>query len=143
MTRITAVFLVVLFAVAASTVYPVHVASKSGSLEAAVEGFNAEACTHHVGKTQPPLTEAEVIAAIRGWVPKTTPDITDEVYNRFQDIAESRVLPDGARLSHCSSWTGYRGFRFKVWWIDLSIKTSETEMYTFRIRDQKISSRKL
>ncbi|MHC4168207.1 MAG: hypothetical protein ACYSWQ_14720 [Planctomycetota bacterium] len=143
MTRITAVFLVVLFAVAASSVYPAHVATKSNSLEVAVEGFNAEARTHPVGKSQLPLTEAEVIAAIRGWIPKTTPGVTDDVYNRFQDIAESRVLPEGAHLSHCSAWTGYRGFHFTVWWIDLNIKTSETAGYTFRIRDQKISSRKL
>jgi histidinol phosphatase-like PHP family hydrolase len=115
----------------------------STTVQVAVEGFNAEARTHHVGKSQPPLTEAEVIAAIRGWIPKTTPGVTDDVYNRFQDIAESRVLPEGARLSHCSSWGPYRGFDFKVWWIDLSIKTSETGGYTFRIRDQKISSRKL
>jgi hypothetical protein len=143
MARITAVFLVVLFADVATTFHPVHIATKSNSLELAVERFNTEACTHHVGKSQLPLTEAEVIAAIRGWNPKRTPGVTDDVYNRFQDIAESRVLPEGARLSHCSSWSGYRGFHFKVWWIDLTIKTSETSGYTFRIRDQKISSRKL
>lgn len=143
MTRIIALFLVVLFAVAASTVYPVQVDTKSNSLKLAVDRFNAEARTHPVGKSQLPLTEDEVIAAIRGWIPEKTPGVTDDVYNRFQGIAESRVLPEGARLSHCSSWRGYRGFHFKVWWIDLSIKTSETGGYTFRIRDQKISSRKL
>ena len=143
MTRIIVVFLIVLFAVVAYTAYPANIATKSNSLEQAVERFNAETRTHPVGKSQLPLTEAEVIAAIRGWIPKTTPGVTDDVYNRFQDIAETRILPEGARLSHCSSWEGYRGFHFKVWWIDLSIKTGETEGYTFRIRDQKISSRKL
>jgi hypothetical protein len=138
MRRLIAVLLVVMFAIAAGTVYSVDNATNSNSLELAVERFNAEARTHHVGKSQLPLTKAEVIAAIRGWVPQTTPGVTDEVYNQFQDIAESRVLPEGARLSHCSAWTGYRGFRFTVWWIDLS-----TKGYTFRIRDQKISSRKL
>lgn len=143
MRRIAAVLLVVMFAVAAGTVYPVNTATNPNSIELAVERFNAEARTHHVGKSQLPLTEDEVVAAIRSWIPQETPGVTDEVYNQFQDIAELRVLPKGARLSHCSSWTGYRGFHFKVWWIDLSIKTGETGGYTFRIRDQKISSRRL
>jgi len=143
MRRLIVALLALMFAIAAGTVYSVNNATNSTSLEQAVERFNAEARTHHVGKSQLPLTEAEVIAAIRGWIPQTTPGVTDEVYNQFQDIAESRVLPESARLSHCSAWTGYRGFHFRVWWIDLTIKTSETGGYTFRIRDQKISSRKL
>ena len=41
MTRIIALFLVVLFAVAASTVYPVQVDTKSNSLKLDVDRFNA------------------------------------------------------------------------------------------------------
>ena len=94
-------------------------------------------------ETELPLTEAEVVASIRGWIPEHTPGVTDDVYNQFQEIAESHTLPEGAELSFCPGWTGYRGYRFKVWWIDLSIKTGEKTGYTFRIRDQKISSRKM
>jgi hypothetical protein len=112
------------------------------SLKAAVEDFNRKT-PQPIGKPQPPLTEDEVIAAIRGWVPEHTPGLTNDIYNRFQEIAETRKLPKDASLSKCSGWIGYRGFRFEVWWIDLSIKTGEKTFYTFRIRDQKISSRKM
>ena len=113
------------------------------SLKAAVENFNQKTRTHSIGKTQLPLTEDEVVAAVRGWIPEHTPGVTDDVFDQFQEIAESRKLPEGAELSFCPGWTGYRGYRFKVWWIDLSIKTGEKTGYTFRIRDQKISSRKM
>ena len=118
-------------------------AASATSLKTAVENFNQKALRHSIGKTQPPLTEDEVVAAIRGWIPEHTPGVTDDVYDRFQEIAESRVLPYGAELSFCPSWRGYRGFRFEVSWIDLFIKTGEKAGYKFRIRDQKISSRKM
>ena len=144
MTRITFASVAVLVAFVAVTVYARDDDTASpNSLKVAVEGFNTETRTHPIGKSQLPLTEDEVIAAIRGWIPEHTPGVTDDVYEQFQQIAESRELPEGASLSFCPGWTGYRGYTFKVWWIDLSIKTGENTGYTFRIRDQKISSRKM
>ncbi len=113
------------------------------TLSAAVAKFNQQTRTHPVGKSQLPLTEDEVIAAIRGWIQEHTPGVTDKIYNAFQEIAESLKLPDGAEFTFCAGWTGYRGYRFDVWWIDLSIPTGENEGFSFRIRDQKISSRKM
>ena len=117
------------------------------SLNMAVQDFNHKASTDSIGKTQPPLTEDEVVAAIRGWIPEHTPGVTDDVSERFQEIAETGTLPDGAELSFTTGWTGYRGFKFQVWWVDLSIKLDPEKTgvyrYTFRIRDQKISSRKM
>ncbi|HCS55718.1 hypothetical protein [uncultured Rubinisphaera sp.] len=118
-------------------------ASDATSLKSAVAEFNRTASANPVGKTQLALTEAEVVAAIRGWIPENTPGVTADVFEQFQEIAESQTLPDGAELSSCTGWTGYRGYQFQVWWIDLSIKTGENSGYTFRIRDQKISSRKM
>src|SRR5688500_5611643 len=76
-------------------------AASETPLKAAVENFNQKARMNLIGKTQPPLTEDEVVAAIRGWIPKHTPGVTDEVFDLFQEIAESRELPDGAELSFC------------------------------------------
>ena len=118
-------------------------AESTTPLKAAVETFNQEAAADEIGKTQPPLTEDEVVAAIRGWIPEHTPGVRDDQYARFQEIAESRKLPEGSELTFCPGWTGYRGFQFTVWWIDLTIKTGKKSGYTFRIRDQKISSRKM
>lgn len=117
------------------------------SLTKAVESFNGKASSNSIGKTQPPLTDDEVIAAIRGWIPKHTPGVADVTYERFQEIAATGTLPDDAKLTFTTSWTGYRGFQFQVWWVDLSIKLDPEKTgvrgYTFRIRNQKISSRKM
>jgi hypothetical protein len=127
------------------------------SLSSAVDQFNKKAQRNATGRAQPPLTDAEVIAAIRAWTPLTddeviaairvltrkTTGVTDEVYQAFQKIAETQQLPKGAELSYTTGWTGYRDYHFHVWWINLSIPTGENPGFSFRIRDRKLSSRKL
>lgn len=41
--------------------------------------------------------------------------------------------------------TGYRGYAFDVWWVDLVIPVGVDDegAYSFRIRDRKFSSRKI
>ncbi len=144
MKRVMSISVAVAAAFVAVSVYAIQDdAAKSNSLKAAVEDFNAKARMDPTGKSQPPLTENEVIAAIRGWVPEYTASVSDDVYAQFQQVAESGELPEGAGLSFCSGWDGYRGYSFSVWWIDITLKTGEKSGYTFRIRDQKISSRKM
>jgi hypothetical protein len=113
------------------------------SIETAVNRFNEETGHRAEVRSLPLLTEEEVVAAIRGWIPEHTPGVTTEIYDEFQRIAESGWLPEGARLSVIDGWRGYRGFVFEVWWIDLTISTGESTGYTFRIRDHKISSREM
>jgi hypothetical protein len=109
----------------------------------AVRAFNAEAAEDPIGKTQPPLTEDEVIAALRGIMRELTP-MTDEVYNTYQKIAETRTLPPRAELHFTTGWVPrLEGFHFTVWWADLSIMTGEHAGYNYRLRDRKISSRPL
>ena len=93
--------------------------------------------------SQLPLTEEELVASIRGWIPEQTPGVTDVIYEQFQQIAETREFPENAKISLCPSWVGYRGFRFDVWWVDLTLKNDDGTGWTFRIRDIKISSRKM
>jgi hypothetical protein len=112
------------------------------SLADAVKAFNDSRQAQIAGKDQPPLTEDEMIAAIRGWVREYAPPATDDVYEAFQTIAETRVLPRDAKIQATSGWQGYRGFHFNVWWIDLTIPTDKLG-YTFRIRSRTISSRPL
>lgn len=130
--------------IVASSAFAVQVdTAETTSLAMAVMEFNAKTRNHSIGKSQLPLTDDEVVAAIRGWIPKQTPGVTDEIYKQIQEVAESRELPKNTSLSFCSGWTGYRGYAFKVWWVDLTIMNSDKTGYTFRIRDQKISSRKM
>ncbi len=114
----------------------------STALADAVKAFNAEASMDRVGKDQSPLTEDEVVAALRGWIRDKVP-ASDEIYDAYQTIAETRKLPEGSRLTRTTRWSGYNGYHFTVWWVDLNIRTGENTGYTYRIRDRKITSRPL
>jgi hypothetical protein len=113
---------------------------KPVTLADAVKSFNQMAKKNAIGKDQPALTGDEVVAAIRGWVREQVP-ATDEVYKVYQTIADTKELPEGARLRFTTKWIGFNNHEFDVWWIDLDVKTGAKTMYTFRIRDQKLRCR--
>lgn len=111
-----------------SNLYRVQIEERM-SLEQAIREFNYKAEHHSVGKTQPPLTADEVVAAIRG---KNAEDNT-----RLGEIADTRFLISGEQLSFTPGWIT-EGNYVTVWWIDLSVKG-----HGLRIRDRTLSSRKL
>jgi hypothetical protein len=118
----------------------VPAADQPRPLADAVADFNARAAKNEIGRMQLPLTDAEVAAAIRGWIRDRTP-VDDATYQVFQTIAATGTLPARANLRFTTRWTGYNGYDFDVWWIDLTVMKGERAGYTFRIRDQKIASR--
>lgn len=121
------------------------VAEKPVSLADAIAEFNDRAAANLIGRDQPPLTEDEVIAAIRGidrehGRPRR---MSDEVYEALQKIAATRMLPSNAQLEFTNSWITRNGFHITVWWADLVIMTGEKTGYGYRLRDRKVSSRPL
>jgi hypothetical protein len=111
------------------------------SLTAAVDDFNLQTMGQRFYYGPNALTEEEVIAAIRAWRPDPQ-EVTDEVYQRYQSIADSEELPAGAKLTLLTGLnTGTH--KVVVWWVDLRIKIGPDSGYSIRIRDQKISSREL
>ena len=114
--------------------------NKPVPLAVVVQQLNQKAQEDHIGKTQPPLTEDEVIASIRAWLRENI-RASDEVYATYQKIAESRMIPANATLEVTTRYYGNRGFDFDVWWVDLGIMTGPTTGFAFRIRDQKIRTR--
>ena len=110
------------------------------SLKDAVAAFNEKAGRDEVGRTQPKLTEDEVVAAIRGWI-RSKAEVDDPTFAAYQKIADTGKLPAGAEFDFITKWTGYRGFDFDVWWVDLHLRTAPNSGYNFRIRDQKLASR--
>jgi hypothetical protein len=110
------------------------------SLRDAVAAFNERARNDETGKQQPPLTEEEVVAAIRGWIRERV-KASGEVYAAYQRIADTGRLPEGAELDFTTGWVGFRGYDFDVWWIDLTIRTGPASGYTYRIRDRKLRCR--
>jgi hypothetical protein len=109
------------------------------TLAEAVKGFNRRAQEDATGKTQPPLTEDEVVAAIRWWDREEEP-VTDDVYQAYQAIADTRKLPAGAALYFITRCSDPNSHEVEVWWINLEIVTPDTG-YGFRVRHQMLRYR--
>jgi RNA polymerase sigma factor (sigma-70 family) len=121
------------------------------TLDDGVKRFNERTKTLGVGLNEPPLTRDEVVAAIRGWDSKNNP-VDSDTLKSFQRVAETEILPAGSSLHWIARWTGYNGYAFKVWWVDLYLPIVARDpkrdgqnpmIYGYRIRDRKISSRLL
>jgi len=116
------------------------------SVAEAVKEFNQRAQQDPVGKTQPPLTEDELVAAIRGWIPDEHPGCGPFLAS-FKKVAATGVLPVGIYLNFVPGWKGYNGYDYCVWWIDLFVPGTPEQQaqhhwgYNFRLRAQMISSR--
>jgi hypothetical protein len=109
------------------------------TLADAVKEFNRRAQDDATGKTQPALTEDEVVAAIRLWDREEEP-VTDDIYKAYQAIADTKKLPEGATLYFITKCLNPpRGHEFDVWWINLEIETGGG--YAFRVRHQMLRSR--
>jgi hypothetical protein len=113
---------------------------KEATLAEAVKEFNRRAQVDAIGKTQPPLTEDEVVAAIRWWDREEEP-VTDDVYQAYQAIADSGKLPAGAALYFITKCSGPNGDEVDVWWINLEVWTAPDTGYGFRVRNQMLRYR--
>src|SRR5262249_21941590 len=113
---------------------PIPKALKGRTLAEAVEEFNRRAQNNPTGKTQPPLTEDEVVAAIRGRPGRPAPD---DVHKAYRAIADNKTLPAGATLSFIPCSALFRS----VWWVDLSIMTGPDTGFSVRIRKQTLRCR--
>jgi len=67
-----------------------------------------------------PLTEDEVIAAVRA-IKLTHPDMKQDVYDTYMRVVKERVLPKGMYFSRITSWNTQYG-RFQVDWKDLCLE---------------------
>jgi len=91
------------------------------ALSHAVEQFNRKASRHSLGRLQPPLTEEEVVAAIRlnDWREGMDPDVKAIL----EDIAKTRILPTGVILlgtEPSGRVTG--GHEYSFWTITLFVR---------------------
>ena len=99
--------------------------------------FNRKAAEDAIGKSEPKLTEDEVVAAIRAWIIRKKEDVDDDTVAIYKKIAETRTLPKGAELVFTTGWVTDE-LNFKVWWINLEIATGENRGYGLRIRERMI-----
>ena len=124
--------------------------NEDANLEDGVKRFNERTKELGVGLDEPPLTKDEVIAAIRGWIPKQNP-VEAVMLESFQRVAETGILPAGSSFTFTTRWTGYNGYAFEVWWVDLTMPEIANDEdlpgqqrpvgYTYRIRARTLRSR--
>lgn len=105
----------------------------------AVKKFNANFHTDATGAIQPPLTEDEVVAAIRVWI-RDYATIPNEVYEAYQKVADTKRMPPGARLTARTSIV-VNDYYVEDWRIKLTLQFSGQKEHDFLIRDQKIRCR--
>jgi thiol-disulfide isomerase/thioredoxin len=89
------------------------------------------------------VTPDEVVAAIRGWDRKKV-QVADTTYRIYEQIAESKILPPGARLEFQDDWMHPGGpdkYEYRVWRIMLSVMTGKNPGYGFVIRQQQLDRR--
>ncbi len=114
----------------------------STSLADAVKAFNERAAETPIGKEQPPLTEAEVIAAIRWWdFDRKRSPVSDEEYRAFRKVAETRRLPEGWEFEVLTGFEPNRQVAFDAWSVRIRMPRQNGRTYAFSIRERMIRSR--
>lgn len=99
----------------------------------AMAAFNAQARRHPVGRHEPRLSEAEVVAAIRSQV--SAIPASSDVKAIYSEIARTKQLPKDASLEPIAGWTVKGGRDYTVWWINLNISVGENRGFGLRIRE--------
>jgi RNA polymerase sigma factor (sigma-70 family) len=106
----------------------------------AVKDFNQWAQNTSIGPKQSPLTEDEVIAAIVAWTREPGAPASGELFNAFQQVAETRKMPKAWSLDAVDSWK-FNNREFEGWRIHLRLSLAPNNSYTHVIRDQKFRVR--
>ena len=114
------------------------------SLSDAIKALNTKASHDPIGKDETPITEPEVIAAIRAAKRPEDSAVTDKLFDAFKKIAETKQLPPGAELEAVGGpWDPGGSFVYDVWWVRLRMPKEANGTYSFVIRERFIRSRTL
>ncbi len=123
---------------------PVLNTSTEGTqLWAAIKRFNAR-YNQADGRKQPPLTENEVVAAIfHHKTKRDEADVSDSLFEKFQQIAKTRFLPEGASIEVIPTFGVEGGATYTIWSIRIKMLQDEAGKegwtYAFEIREQFVS----
>jgi hypothetical protein len=117
-------------------------AEQATSLGHAVRDFNKRAPEYKNGKEQPPLTEEEVIAALR-WAVLHRKDlpISEETRQTLERITETKQLPPKFDLELLTDYEPDGRVVFEVWSIRLRVPREPHGTYAITIREAMIRSR--
>jgi serine/threonine protein kinase len=116
---------------------------KGTPLSASIKRFNATNFRTD-GKKQPPLTEEEVIAAIMHQQTRRDEyDVSDSLFERLQDIARTRILPEGTTLEVIPTFGTEGDTTYTIWSVRVKLVQDEAGRegwtYAFILREQFVS----
>jgi serine/threonine protein kinase len=117
--------------------------AKGTPLAAAIKRFN-ETNFRVDGKKQPPLTEDEVIAAIlHQQTRRDEYDVSDALFERLQNIARTRILPEGAEIEVIPTFGTEDSSIHNIWSVRVKLIQDEAGRegwtYAFILREQFLS----
>ena len=112
----------------------------STPLGEAVKAFNTEAAKDPTGNEQLPLTEDEVIAAIRFWKREKDSPVSNQLQDTFKEVAETRKVPANARFEVLKGLDPGGEFLFYGWWVRLQMRKPDGGTYSFPIRERLVRS---
>ncbi len=114
----------------------------SASLAEAISTFNAKAKESPIGMAQTPLTEDEVVGAIRWWdFHREDSPVSDEEYRAFRNIAETHRLPRGAGFEVLTNFEPNDKVTFDAWSVRIRMPRPSGGTYAFVIRERMLGSR--
>jgi RNA polymerase sigma factor (sigma-70 family) len=105
----------------------------------AVDDFNQNAITSAVGRDQPPLTEDEVIAAIR-FYSDDNPGTIKGALDDFRMVSEKRDMPPGMRFVNHNMDDRLGDFVYEVWLIQIQMPNKRGGDSMIPIRSRVIRS---
>ena len=112
-------------------------------LAAAIRELNDAHQRDPVGKDQPPLTEEEVVAAIRWWKHRRNEaPVTNAEFEAFQQIADARALPPGFTFEVLPNFEPGDGYEYVIWSVRIVMQRTAKPGWTFAfdIRERFVSS---
>jgi serine/threonine protein kinase len=123
---------------------PVLNASFDGmQLSTAIKRFNTRYFQAN-GAKQPPLTENEVVAAIiYHQTKRDEADVSDSLFEKFQEIARTRFLPEDVSFEVIPTFGSEGGATYTIWSVRIKLFQDEAGKegwtYAFTIREQFVS----
>jgi hypothetical protein len=114
--------------------------TQSTPLREAIERYNRMAREDVLGHEQPPLTQQEVVAVIRFLNRNEVRDVSDEQFQIFKNITETRELPPGADFEVLRGWDPGKDFLFEGWSVRLIFLNPDGGTHGFPIRTRMMRS---
>lgn len=126
------------------SLHDVQQAAAQQPLSTALRQFQETAARDPIGRDETPLTEDEIIAAIRRTTrPLVVPEVSPELFAAFQRIAATRQLPANAAFESLNSYDLGGDYVYDVWSVRIRMTRPDGSSYAFILRERTVRSRTL